>query len=117
MTDQSRPVRAYTRRTGRISRHYSVVLRWREADGKTVETAAETRVLSQYGCLVTCPVRFKLGDELVLFWPEKQRSTQAKVVFRMLSAPTPLVELAFEFLGTENFWGIDFPADLQSGKR
>ena len=117
MADQPGPTRAYTRRTGRIARHVNVVLRWQEGDGKNVETPAETRVLSKYGCLVTCPVRFKLGDELQLVWPEKQRTTRAKVVFRMLSAPTPLVELAFEFVGTDNFWGIDFPPDLQSGKR
>lgn len=104
------------RRSGRITRRLHIVLHWRDPQGESQETPAETLVLSRHGCRVACPVRLKLRDEVVVRWPEGHRESLAQVVFRVLDATNDFVELGFEFLDTDNFWGIEFPPDIFSGK-
>ncbi|MGH9602538.1 MAG: hypothetical protein ACRD24_09135 [Terriglobales bacterium] len=108
---QGAPVRH--RRSGRIARRLEVMVRW-ELGGTLQESPAETKVLSRYGCLIAGHCRPKLGEEIKLLWPEKQRETKAKVVFRALNGGGEPVQLAVEFLGSEDFWEIDFPPPFMS---
>ncbi len=115
MTGGPSSVRTYNRRSGRMARRVSIVLRWRDSQGKLEEIPAETQVLSQHGCRVVCQTRLKLGEEISVCWPEEHREASARIVFRVLDATRDFVELGFEFLDTENFWRIEFPADIFSG--
>jgi hypothetical protein len=108
---QGAPVRH--RRSGRIARRLDVRLRWREQGGDWQEAAAVTQVLSRFGCMLSGQCRIRLGEEIQFLWPEKQRETPAKVVFRALDGSSE-VQLALEFLGTDDFWGIDFPPSFMS---
>ena len=101
------PGKARQRRGRRIPLHIPVMIHWREPQGTWREVPAETRMLSQHGCLVVCPARIKLTDEVMVWWLEGGRYTQARVVFRSLSAGD-LTEIALEFLGVEDFWQMDF---------
>jgi hypothetical protein len=65
-------------------------------------------MLSRHGCLITCSARIKYSDEVMVWWMEKGRYTQARVVFRSVSASDDSVEMALEFVGTDDFWEIDF---------
>ena len=112
MASESIPIKPYTRRSGRIARRLNVTLRWRDPEGNWKEAPAETLQLSQYGCLVACQARFKLGDDLFLRWPEGHQEAQARTVFRVAGAGREFVKLAFEFPDTDNFWGVEFPPDL-----
>jgi len=108
---QGAPVRH--RRSGRIARRIDIKLRWQDQGDQWQEAPAATKMLSRYGCMLSCQCRIKLGEEIRLVWPEKQRETRAKVVFRTLSGGSE-VQLAVEFLGTDDFWGIDFPPAFMS---
>lgn len=109
MESGAAPVKAYARRSGRIPRRANVILHRRDPEGRWTEIPAETRVLSRHGCLVACPARLKLGDEVLLWSPERVRGVQARVVFRPLSVTTHLVDIGFEFLDSDDFWAIEFP--------
>ncbi|MGH9509289.1 MAG: hypothetical protein ACRD2Q_05955 [Terriglobales bacterium] len=108
---QGAPVRH--RRSGRIARRLEVMVCW-ELGGNQQESPAETKMLSRYGCLIAGHCRPKLGEEIKLLWPEKQRETKAKVVFRALNGGGEPVQLAVEFLGSEDFWEMDFPPPFMS---
>jgi hypothetical protein len=83
------------------------MIHWREPQGTWREVPAETRILSRHGCLVVCAARIKWSDEVMVWWLERGRYTQARVVFRAISADDS-VELALEFLGEDNFWQMNF---------
>ena len=85
-----------------------------EQGGDWQEAPAETKMLSRFGCLMQGQCRLKLGEEIKLFWPEKQRETKAKVVFRALNGGAHPVQLAVEFLGSDDFWEMDFPPAFMS---
>ncbi len=115
MTDGSK---AHGRRGSRIAMRLPLMLHWRAPQGAWREVPAETRMLSQHGCLLVCSARITMHDEIMVWWMEKMRYTQARVVFRTVSADDS-VELALEFLGGEDFWGMDFsggaaPPETQS---
>ena len=95
------------RRGRRIRRSLPLVLHWREPQGKWREVPAQTKILSKYGCLLSCSERIKLSDEVVVWWMEGMRYADAHVVFRKLSAGES-AEIAVEFLDVDEFWGIDF---------
>lgn len=99
--------RGGVRRGRRIRRCIPLILHWREPLGKWREVPAETKMLSKYGCLLSCPERIKLADEVVVWWMEGMRYAQAHVVFRKLAAGE-CAEIAVEFLDVDEFWGIDF---------
>ena len=108
---QGAPVRH--RRSGRIARRIDVTVRWQAQGDQWQEAPAATKMLSRYGCMLSSQCRIKLGEEIQLVWPEKQRETKAKVVFRSLNGSNE-VQLAVEFLGTDDFWEIDFPPAFMS---
>ena len=109
---QGAPVRH--RRSGRIARRVEVQLHWQEQGDKWLEAPAETKMISRYGCLLAGQCRIKLGEEIRVVWPEKQRETKAKVVFRQLGGSSEPVQLAVEFVGSDDFWEIDFPPPFMS---
>jgi len=84
-----------------------VMIHWREPQGDWREVPAETRMLSSHGCLVACPAPIKLSDEVMVWWLERGRYTQARVVFRKVSSDHS-VEIALEFIGVDDFWDMDF---------
>lgn len=95
----------YTRRGHRVARRMTVTLQ-RGSPGRE-EEVAETVVLSRNGGRLVCRAPFKIGEELRLFWPQKRRSAQVRIVFRRLCGPGELTELGFQFLESEDFWRLE----------
>src|SRR5689334_6502322 len=101
------PSTSRVRRGRRIRASIPIMLHWRESQGLWQEIPAQTKILSRHGCLLSCAARIKLSDEVNVWWMEKMRYAEARVVFRKLSAGEA-VEVALEFLECENFWNGDF---------
>ncbi len=95
------------RRGKRIALCLPVMLHWREPLGCWREIPAQTKMLSRHGCLLRCAARIKLSDEVAVWWLEKAHDAQARVVFRTLNRDGS-VEIALEFLDTDNYWALDF---------
>lgn len=102
-----RPGKSRVRRGRRIPAAVPVILHWRESQGQWQEVPAETKILSRHGCLLSCTARIKLSDEVNVWWMENMCYAEARVVFRKLSTEGA-VEIALEFLETEDFWKRDF---------
>ncbi|MBZ5630875.1 MAG: hypothetical protein LAO06_18620 [Acidobacteriia bacterium] len=100
--------KTHGRRGCRIARRLPLMLHWREPQGAWREIPAETRILSRHGCLLACRARIKLHDEVMVWWLEKMSYARARVVFRSVSPSSDSVEIAFEFLDSEDFWGLNF---------
>lgn len=104
-------VKPYTRRSARLARRATLILRWKDLDGNAREEVAETRLWSRYGGMVLAETPLKPGTDIVLAWPEKGKETRARVVYRRLGGEKELVEVGFEFLEAGNFWEVEFPPD------
>jgi PilZ domain len=102
----TREVLGYVRRGERVARRIAVTLRSTTAD-LVAEELAETVILSRNGGRLVCRARFKIGENLRLYWPEKHREAQVRVVFRQLCGPDRLTDLAFVFLNDQDFWGAE----------
>ena len=107
----------HPRRSARIARHVSVVIRWTDPGGNAREEPAQTIDLSRYGCRLACQTRFKVGENLYLWWPEGQRGVHTRAVFRRLGGLGEATEVAVEFLDDGDFWRINFPLDMPTKKR
>ena len=103
-------VKPYKRRSMRLSRHFKVTLRWQDWDGSWQEEPAETVLVSMHGGMVFTSAKLKPGQDAIVRWPDGGRQAEARIVFRQLHGLQNLSELGFEFVGDENFWGIDFPS-------
>jgi hypothetical protein len=104
-------VRPYVRRSPRIPRRVAIVLKWRDLQGDDHEESASTLMVSRHGGLAACATRFKPGQDGFLWWPEKNRGSQIRMVFRQLGRLGDLAEIGFEFKDSDNFWQIEFPAE------
>ncbi len=104
-------VKPYRRRGVRIAVRLTVLFRWEDRDGGFHEELAETVLLSRHGGLGLCHARFKVGEEVFVWWPEQQREARVRIVFRRIGAVADLTEVAFEFEGVDDFWGLNFPPD------
>jgi hypothetical protein len=107
LEEYTRNVLGYVRRGGRVAMRLHVTLRGMTS-AVSYEELAETVILSRKGGLLVCRARFKIGEELLLHWPEKQRQAQVRVVFRRLSGTGELTELGITFLEHDkNFWELE----------
>ncbi len=104
-------VKPYRRRSARVARRLTIVLRWHDLEGNLREEVAETVLLSRHGGMLVCPARLKPDKEVYVWWPEREREAGARVVFLKIGAAEDLSELAFEFVDVGDFWEIEFPPD------
>jgi hypothetical protein len=102
----------YIRRGVRVTRRMHVTIR-RAASPQSEFEMAETIVISRHGGLLSTRAQFVVDDEIVLWWPDGRRGTNARVVHRRVSGIAGLVEMGFEFSPGINFWGLDFPEEDQ----
>lgn len=98
-----------SRRSGRVLKRIRVTLRWQTPGCDFEDYAAETRVLSRYGCKLVCTGHAKLGAEVFVLHPESGKSIRARVLYRDLEGGSAQIALALEFIGNDNFWQIEFP--------
>lgn len=99
----------YSRRSGRIAKRIPITLRWQAPGCDYEDHPAETKMLSRYGCMLVCETRVKPGTQIYVLYPERDKSTRARVVYHELTGRKDQVSLALEFLSQDNFWQIDFP--------
>ena len=111
IAEYAEQVKPYKRRSARLPRHYAVSLRWQDLDANWHEEPAETVLIAKHGGMIKTLARLKPGADTIVSWPEAGREAEARIVFRQLRGPDSLSELGFEFLTSENFWGIEFPTD------
>jgi PilZ domain len=96
----------YVRRGGRTAKRYHVTLR-SAAYGHPSEHLAETVILNHFGGRLICRAQFKAGETVTLCWPEKHRQADVRIVHRESCGPAGLVELGFEFVDVQDFWGAE----------
>lgn len=72
------------------------------------EALAETLLLSRRGGVLLCRARFKAGDRVFLWSPDRNQGAQARIVSHRLRGSAGLVELGFEFENTQALWEADF---------
>ena len=97
------------RRSSRLPKQIPIVLRWQPPGRDVEDDPARTLLLSKHGCSLTCGVQLKIGGQLYVLDPARGKSARARVVYRQLSGPGAEARLAVEFLGTDDFWGLEFP--------
>ncbi|HEU5404412.1 MAG TPA: PilZ domain-containing protein [Terriglobales bacterium] len=107
ITDYCETNLGHVRRSGRVPKRLLVTLRGKRKEDQ--DELAETVMLSRNGGLLACRARFKAGNHLELFWPEKKRHAEIEIVSSHAAA-TGLLELGFQFLNPDfDFWELDFP--------
>jgi hypothetical protein len=74
--------------------------------GGAWEENAETVMLSRYGAAVKCTRAAKLGDLLQIQRSDTGQATEARVAWRQDVDND--IWLGVEFVGCDNFWGIDW---------
>ncbi len=94
------------RRGGRVAKRLHITLRSLVSED-AAEELAETETLSRNGGRLVCRARFKIGEVLRLYWPERDQATEVRVVFRQLCRTGALTDLGFEFLNPQDFWGAE----------
>ncbi len=97
------------RRSGRILRRLAIILSWQDAEGHAQLEAVETQLLSKYGGLALTTSDLQKGQLIWVTQADNNRKAQACVVFAMASQSAGRRAVAFELLGEEDFWGIEFP--------
>ena len=99
----------YPRRSGRIARRIPITLRWQPLSCDVQDDAAETAVLSRHGCKIVCQNHLKIGREVFVMDSGRGKSIRARVVYWELKRGNVGFHMALEFLGSDNFWEIEFP--------
>ncbi len=95
----------YVRRGARVTKRIHVTLRRMESDAS--EELAETVVLNHFGGRLICRAPFRIGEQVRLHWPEKNRETVIRIVSRQVCGPGDLAELGFAFTEQQNFWASE----------
>ncbi len=88
-----------------MARKIHVTLRRMERDA--AEELAQTVVLNHSGGRLLCRAPFRIGEQLRLYWPEKNREAAIRITSRQICGPGDLAELGFAFLEQQNFWASE----------
>ncbi|MFQ5817958.1 MAG: PilZ domain-containing protein [Terriglobia bacterium] len=99
------------RRSARLQQTLPVDLSWETSEGVWHREATETCTLSQYGVRLTASDILEAGRLLQVRQPDTGRLATARIVWRAVSDTAGRVQMGLEFLGSQDFWGIVFPAD------
>jgi hypothetical protein len=94
------------RRSIRLPLRLYLRLGWGDAEGMR-EESAESILVSRHGCLILTRDAPEPNGRLLLFWPEKNAHTEARVVWRRKESEEWFL-LALEFCMGADFWGINF---------
>lgn len=100
----------HTRRGARVPKRFSVALA-RDSKGE-IDQLAETVLISRWGGLMVCRGTFRMGQSFYLWWPQGKRGTDARIVMHRKGNHAGVVEVGFEFIRHDNFWGMEFPKDV-----
>ncbi len=101
----------HLRRSGRLARRLAVMLSWQGEDGRLRQEAAETLALSQHGAQIVTFGDLQPAQLVRIALPETARETSARIVW-VAGADVPgKVKAGLEVLGSEDFWGVEFPVD------
>ncbi len=98
-------VLGYVRRGARVAKRFHVTLRGKAPDASA--ELAETVILNHFGGRLVCRAPFRIGEQVRLYWPEKNREAQIRIVSRQICGTGELAELGFAFIDQQNFWGSD----------
>lgn len=96
------------RRSSRIAKQVPIIVRWQPPGRDIEDDPARTVLLSKHGCSLTCRVQLKIGGQIYVLDPARNKSARARVVYRDISRSGGELGLAVEFLGTDDFWDIEF---------
>lgn len=98
-----------SRRSGRLPCRMDVSVCWSDELGRAREEAGQTRLLSRHGALLTSLVPLEVGQNLQLHVPDLGREVESRVVWARPGEVPGRTDLGVEFIGTDNFWNINFP--------
>lgn len=99
------------RRSVRLPRQLAALLTWQDEQGQPQQQAAEIKLVSQYGALVQLFGDLKHAQLVRIRVPDLGKESTSRVIW---AAPLELpgrMQAGVEFVGSENFWGLDFPPD------
>lgn len=99
------------RRSARLEQRQQVVINWEDEWGRAREEEAQTWGICQHGALLGARVALAERQILRLRSPELGREVEARVVHSRPGFVPGYTDLGVEFIGPEDFWGIDFPPD------
>ncbi len=102
------------RRSNRIPLEIPIYIRVQKGDSLEVEEA-RTRMISRYGAMVVCQQDLMIGDEIQFVKAASGQAAKAHVVWRKKSWPSRAWQMGVEFLGQENFWGLQWAAPSGQG--
>lgn len=105
LDEYTRKVLGYVRRGSRVAKRLHVTLRSIMPDAR--EELAETMVLNHFGGRLVCRAPFKIGERARLYWPQKNREAEVRIVSRQICGTGDLAELGFAFIEPQNFWASD----------
>ncbi len=88
-----------------VKRLHVIVKGWPAGDPQ--EALGETLLLSRRGGVLISRARFKTGDAIFLWSPDRKQGAHAKITSHRVRGTTDLVELGFEFEDTHDLWGTD----------
>lgn len=100
------------RRSARIERRSRMLLSWQDEWGRAREEEVQTWGISRHGALVGSPVALPARQVVRLRAPEVGREAEARVVHFRHSVVPGYTDLGIEFIGVEDFWGVEFPHDI-----
>lgn len=106
--------KARQRRSARLPRRVAVVLNWQDETGRQRQEAAETQLVSKYGAMVLSFSELQPGQLVRMAVPDKGKEGLSRVVWAAAAQLPGRVAVGMEFMGVEDFWGVEFPADQQA---
>lgn len=109
--ESSEPRQRGQRRSARLEQRLKVILSWEDEWGRAREEEVQTWGISRHGALVGSLVTLPLRQIVRLRVPELNREVEARVVHARHGFVPGYTDLGIEFIGPEDFWGVDFPPD------
>lgn len=99
------------RRSARFEQRQNVVLNWEDEWGRAREEEGQTWGICQHGALVGSRVPLAARQILRLRAPQLEREAEARVVHSRPGFIPGYTDFGIEFIGPDDFWGVDFPPD------